>query len=109
MRGECSLASMNPRVRAVHDLDVAGARESVGLHEYDGVVQDLSPEGVTRALARVGHGPREPDAHDEAHLSAFEKGLRTAFGAAAIHRWNPLVHIGNLDLACYDREYAPAA
>ena len=99
---------MNPRVRAVHELDVAGARESVGLHEYDGVLQDLSPEGVAHALARVGQGPREPDAHDEAHLAAFEEGLRAAFGPAALHRWNPLVHIGNLDLACYDRGYAPA-
>jgi hypothetical protein len=27
---------------------------------------------------------------------------------AEIHRWNPLVHLANLDLACYDREYAPA-
>ena len=99
---------MNPRVRAVHDLDVAGAREAVGLHEYDGVVQDLSPEAVARGLSRLGAGPVEPDAHDEAHLAAFEEGLRTAYGSVAMHRWNPLVHIGNLDLAGYDREYAPA-
>jgi hypothetical protein len=99
---------MNPRVRAVHDLDVAGAREAVGLHEYDGVVQDLSPDTVARGLSRLGAGPAEPDAHDEAHLAAFEEGLRTALGPVAMHRWNPLVHIGNLDLAGYDREYAPA-
>ena len=99
---------MNPRVRAVHDLDVAGARESVGLHEYDGVVQDLSPDAVARGLGRLGHGPTESDAHDEAHLAAFEQGLRTTYGPVAMHRWNPLVHIGNLDLAGYDREYAPA-
>ena len=99
---------MNPRVRAIHDLDVAGAREAVGLHEYDGVVQDLSPAAVAHGLARLGEGPREPDLHDEAHLAAFEEGLRTAYGDVAMHRWNPLVHIGNLDLAGYDREYAPA-
>jgi hypothetical protein len=26
-----------------------------------------------------------------------------------MHRSNPILHLGNLDLACYDREYAPAA
>ena len=95
-------------MRAVHELDVAGARESVGLHEYDGFVQDLSPDGVARGLARVGVGPPEADRHDEAHLAAFEAGLRVAYGRIGMHRWNPLVHIGNLDLAGYDREYAPA-
>ena len=34
------------RVRAVCDLDVADVREFSGRHEYDGVVQDLSPDGV---------------------------------------------------------------
>lgn len=99
---------MNPRVRALHDLDMAGARENAGLHEYDGVVQDLSPENVSASLARVGDGPPEPDGHDEAHLSAVEAGCRTTYGMIELHRWNPLVHLGNLDLACYDREYAPS-
>ena len=101
---------MNPRVRALCDLSTAEAREYVGLHElYDGVVQDLSPSGVAAGLARVGDGGREPDAHDEAHLQAVEAGTRTYFGLVESHRWNPLVHIGNLELASYDREYAPAA
>ncbi len=82
-------------------------REYAGLHEYDGQVQDLSPSGVTAALARVGQGPTEPDAHDEAHLRTTEEGLRTALGLVEEHRRNPLVHIANLDLAGYDREYAP--
>src|SRR6185312_4492381 len=32
---------------------------------------------------------------------------RVWFGRLEAHRWNPTVHIANLDLACYDREYAP--
>jgi hypothetical protein len=99
---------MNPRVRALHDLSVADAREVIGLHDYDGVVQDLSPAGVATGLERLGAGPRETNPHDEAHLAAAEVGARTWYRDLEMHRWNPLVHIGNLDLACYDREYAPA-
>jgi len=99
---------MNPRVRAACDLMAPDMRESAGMHEYDGVVQDLSPSGVAAGLARLGDGPREPDAHDEAHLSAFEAGLRVLYGEVEDHRRNPIWHIANLDLAAYDREYAPA-
>jgi hypothetical protein len=99
---------VNPRVRALCDLMVAEAREYVGLHDlYDGVVQDLSPSGVAASLDRLGVGEPEPDTHDEAHLQATEAGMRTWFGTVEGHRWNPLSHIGNLDLAAYDREYAP--
>lgn len=101
---------MNPRVLALTDLVVAEAREYVGLHDrYDGKVQDLSPAGVALALARVGAGNAEPDLHDEAHLRVAEAGTRTSFGHVESHRWNPLHHIENLDLASYDREYAPAS
>ena len=62
---------MDPRLRAVIDLSVAEAREGTGRHEYDGLIQDLSPEGVDTALGRLG-GPRLADPHDESHLSAFE-------------------------------------
>jgi hypothetical protein len=99
-------------VRAVWDLMMAEVREYAGLHEYDGRAQDLSPAGLEGALARLGGGTNgaakpEPDRHDEAHLTAFEEGVRTAFEVVEIHRWNPLVHLENLDLACYDRLYAP--
>lgn len=95
------------RLRAVWDLVLPDVREYAGLHEYDGKVQDLSPAGVAGALAVLGAGAREPDAHDEAHLSAIEAGLGTALGVTEHHRWNPMVHLANLDLACYDRLYAP--
>ena len=98
---------MKPRLRAVCDLLVGEVREYAGLHElYDGVPQDLSPSGVAAGLARLGDGKPEADRHDEEHLQAFEAGLRTTFGVVEEHRRNPLWHIGNLDLACYDREYA---
>jgi hypothetical protein len=100
---------MNPRIRAVTDLSVPAAREWSGLHEwYDGVPGDLSKEGVRAALARLGNGPAEADAHDEAHLAAFEAAARIWYGELEMHRVNPSEHMVALDLACYDREYAPA-
>src|SRR3954451_801765 len=99
---------MDPRLRAVNDLQVSEAREAAGLHDdYDGVVQDLSPSGVAGALGRLGQGPRHRDGHDEAHLAAFELAMRTTFGSLEFHRRSPLPHLANLDLSCYDREYAP--
>jgi hypothetical protein len=98
---------MNPRLRAVCRLLLPEVREYAGLHEYDGQVQDLSPSAVGAALAELGQGPGLSDGHDEAHLGATEEGLKTAFGLVQEHRRNPLVHIANLDLAAYDREYAP--
>ena len=79
---------MNQRLQALCDLSMGSAREYVGRHEYDGRIEDLSPGGVRSALARVGDGPAEDDAHDES---------------------NPLYHIAALDVSSYDREYAPAA
>lgn len=101
--------TIDARLRAVCDLMVGEVREGAGLHEYDGSVQDLSPDGVRAGLARLGHGPRRDDPHDEAHLSAFEASLRLAYADLELHRRNPLVHVGNLDVTCYDRDYAPAA
>jgi hypothetical protein len=101
---------MNPRIRAVTDLSVQSARESAGLHEwYDGVPGDLSKEGVRAALARLGDGPEEEDAHDEAHLAAFEAAAQVWYGELEMHRVNPAEHLFALDLATYDREYAPQA
>jgi hypothetical protein len=102
---------MDARLRALCDLMVPTAREAVGRHEYDGVVQDLSPDGVRRALTALGPGDAGPyaDGHDEAHAAAAEESSRVAFGELALHRSNPLYHVANLDLACYDRDYAPAA
>lgn len=97
------------RVRAAVELDLATAREYVGLHEYDGVLQDLSPAGVAAALGRVGAGPLPADPFDAAVLAVYEDGLRAAFGETQVHRRDPLVHVSAMDLACYDREYAPAA
>ncbi len=115
------------RIKAVWDFSIPEIREYAGVHEYDGAVMDLSPAGVRASLDRLGgantanpqpggagKGPAGvrpaslADPHDEAHLAAIEAGLRATFDGAAVHRWNPLVHIANLDVACYDRDYAPA-
>jgi hypothetical protein len=112
-RPELALAVMDdPRLRALCDLMVPTARECCGMHEYDGVVQDYSAAGIRRGLQALGGPPGTPpraDAHDEAHLAAFEDHARVVFGELELHRVNPLYHVSNLDLACYDREYAPAA
>jgi len=104
---------LSPRVRAVCDLDVSEVREYAGRHEYDGKPQDLSPAGVRAGLARLAaaraDGERLADAHDEAHLSAAEEQKRVAYAELELHRRNPILHLGELDLACYDRDYAPLA
>jgi hypothetical protein len=97
---------MNPRLRSVLDLMVPSAREEAGYHEYDGQVQDFSDEAVSKGLAQLGGQPLE-DPHDEAHLAAFEAGLRVLFDDLAVHHTNPLTHLSNLDISCYVKEYAP--
>ena len=75
---------LSPRLRAVCDLALAEAREYSGRHEYDGTIQDLSPDGVAKGLAQLaeaaGTGVPLDDAHDEAHLAAFEDHARVEFG-----------------------------
>jgi uncharacterized protein DUF885 len=104
---------LSPRVRAVCDLDVAGVREECGRHEYDGKPQDLSPVGVRAGLARLAQtsadGERLADAHDEAQLAAAQEQKRVIYAGLELYRKNPLPHLGELDLACYDRGYAPQA
>jgi hypothetical protein len=97
------------RLRAVCDLLMPWEREWAGRHEYDGLIPDYSVAGVRDALTRVGDGDRLEDPHDEAHLRVFESFVRVAYGELETHRRNPLDHLGALDLAAYDREYAPAA
>ena len=108
--GNVCRMDLSPRVRAVCDLDVSEVREYAGRHEYDGKPQDLSPAGVRAGLARLAaaraSGERLADAHDEAHLSAAEEHKRVAYAELELHRRNPILHLGELDLACYDRDYA---
>src|ERR1700685_656781 len=104
---------LSRRVRAVCDLDVAEIRESSGRHEYDGKPQDLSPAGVRAGLARLAQaratGERAADAYDEAQLTAAETQKQSVAAPLDLHRRNPLPHLGELDLAGYDRDYAPQA
>jgi hypothetical protein len=99
---------MEARLRALCDVFAAQLREDAGLHEYDGTIQDLSVAGLRAALTRLGGAPLA-DPHDEAHLAAFEAHARLMFGELELHRRLPHRHLANLDLACYDRQYAPKA
>ena len=69
------------------------------------------PGGVRAGLARLAAardgGERLADAHDEAHLSAAEEQKRVTYAGLELHRRNPILHLGELDLAGYDRDYAP--
>src|SRR5438270_233251 len=111
--GNVGAMDLSPRVRAVCDLEVAEAREYSGRHEYDGKPQDLSPAGVRAGLARLAaaraSGDRPADTHDEAQLTAAETQKQVVFAELELHRRNPILHLAELDLACYDRDYAPAA
>ncbi|GAB3210397.1 DUF885 domain-containing protein [Marinactinospora endophytica] len=84
-------------------------REEAGRHEYDGRTADLSPEGVRAGLTRLGRGDTLDDPHDETHLRAVEDALRVEFGELELHRSNPMPHLDELDLACYDKPYASEA
>lgn len=103
--------AVDERLRAVCDLMMAQAREMAGLHEYDGRVQDLSPGGVRDALAALAAARRScdppADPYDRAHLAVFEESLRVQYEDLELHRRDPYPHLSNLELACYDREYAP--
>jgi hypothetical protein len=58
-------------------------------------------------MDRARRGGRLEDPHDEAHLTVFEESLRVQYGELELHRRDPYPHLSNLELACYDREYAP--
>jgi hypothetical protein len=104
---------LTPRLRALCDLQLAAAREYSGRHEYDGLVQDLSRAGVRAGLDQLAGAARADaplaDRHDEAQLAGAVRAAQVALGEIELHRRDPGVHLGNLDLACYDRDYAPAA
>jgi Bacterial protein of unknown function (DUF885) len=103
---------LDARVRAVCDLNVSEAREYGGRHEYDGLAQDLSAAGVAAGLGRLEaarrDGAAQPDPHDETQLRAFEDLQRVVYHDLELHRRNPYFHLAELDLACYDKDYAPA-
>ncbi|MFG3256845.1 DUF885 family protein [Streptomyces sp. NPDC048172] len=101
---------MDHRLRAICALSVPRARETAGHHAaYDGTVQDLSPEGVRAGLAVLTPALPYADPYDEAVTAAAEDALRVRFGELELHRRNPRFHLENLDVACYDRDYAPEA
>jgi hypothetical protein len=105
------MTDLNARVRAICDLNVAEMREYSGRHEYDGNPQNLSPTGVSAGLAALASaraaGTPLDDPHDEAHLAAFEDLQQVVYGDLELHRRNPVFHLGEMDLSCYDKEYAP--
>ncbi len=103
-----AVTELPTRVRAVAEARLAFSREYSGLHEFDGQIQDLSPDGVRKSLAALG-GPPLSDLLDDATVAGAEASLRTRLGDLELHRRDPFLHIEALDLTSYEREYAPAA
>jgi hypothetical protein len=99
---------MEQRLEAVCRLFMPSVREEGGRHEYDGAISDLSPSGVQDALKELGGVDYDDDDQLTAHVAAFEELARTWFGALEVHRWNPDLHMRNMNLVHYEREYAPA-
>jgi hypothetical protein len=135
-------SSIERRLAAVRELMIPVMREDAGLHDFDGVVQDLSETGVSSALGALQpsslpkrarrlpsrhdllvaagldeppavepavHAPADPLAHDDLQLQIAESALRWFYGDYQAHRRDPRLHLANLDLSCYDRDYAPEA
>jgi hypothetical protein len=103
-----AVAELPARVRAVTAARMAFSREYSGLHEFDGQIQDLSPDGVRRSLRALG-GPALSDPLDDATVAGAEDSLRTRLGDLQLHRSDPFLHIEALDLTSYERDYAPVA
>ncbi|ADD43822.1 DUF885 family protein [Stackebrandtia nassauensis] len=100
---------MTHLLTAIGDLTLARTREEAGRHEYDGLVQDLSPTGVKRDLdALVTADNPAVDPHDRAQLEAARHRLRVRFGELELHRRDPTLHLENLETFCYQRDYAEA-
>lgn len=100
------MSDLSPRVRAVADSRIAFMREYSGLHEYDGLIQDLSASGVQRTLAALG-GDTEGDPLDEQVVFFAEEATRVRLGELEMFRRDPSLHLEALDLACYERAYCP--
>lgn len=98
---------MQPRLAAVCAPFMPSVREEGGCHEYDGQISDLSPVGVVAMLADLG-GDDLADPWLTAHVAAFEDLARGWFGDLQVHRWNPDLHLRNMNLVQYERAYAPA-
>jgi Bacterial protein of unknown function (DUF885) len=103
-----ALTELPARVRAVAQARLAFSREYSGLHEFDGQIQDLSPDGVRKSLGLLG-GPALSDPLDEAAVAGAEASLRTRLGDLELHRRDPFLHVEALDLTSYERAYAPRA
>ena len=88
-----------------------------GLHQYDGVIRDLSPESVADYLAWVRKIRGEAGSYDDLEgMDAFERDYFLAsmneeefnFDTADYFATNPAAYVSVLSFSVYiDREYAP--
>jgi uncharacterized protein DUF885 len=88
-----------------------------GLHQYDGVIRDLSPESVADYLAWVRQIRSEAGSYDDLEgMDAFERDYFVAsmneeefnFDTADYLATNPFAYVSVLSFSVYiDREYAP--
>jgi hypothetical protein len=76
---------MNGRLRAICDLSMSTVREYTGRHEYDGRIEDLSPEGVRAGLARLGGAP-EGSGEPQGGAPVNREGSGEPQGGAPVNR-----------------------
>jgi len=94
-----------------------GRAVNAGLHQYDGVMRDLSTESVAEYLVWVRSTRSEAESYDDLEgMDAFERDYLVAsmneeefnFDTADYFSRNPAAYAGALNFSVYiDREYAP--
>ncbi len=97
---------MHDRLSAACRPFMQSVREEGGRHEFDGQISDLSPGGVRAMIDALG-GADLDDPQQTVHVATFENLARSWFGDLEVHRWNPDLHLRNMNLVHYEREYAP--
>lgn len=105
-------------LQTIRDLDPLGS-VSLGLHDYDGKVRDVSPDGLAAAESAMVAALAELDAVDPRSLSAIERveldSLRVRLDGDLFElqvrrsRWrNPMVYVNDVELTPYvSRDYQP--
>ena len=109
--GNVCRMDLSPRVRAVCDLDVAEVREYAA---------GTSTTASRRTCPRRASAPGSPGWRRRGPTASGSRTRttrptcprpRSRNGSPTpeleLHRRNPILHLGELDLACYDKDYAP--
>lgn len=99
----------------LHRIDPAGA-VALGHHQYDGLLPDRSPSGLSRAVAQLEHDRRALDAargltdRQTLERDVLVQEIRSALFDLVdrdVYRTNPIAYSNAINLDAYLREYGP--